>query len=178
MKRKWMFRTPPWGGVIVPSVMLVVTALVLVAPFMADKATVDLGDDGNVGGDEHGDIISRMDLPIARMIFSAGDVYCHQNEARSLVLNGNQMPVCARDIGIFAGMIVGGLFAAVYRGRFSGWVFLALIVPMALDGGIQLFTAYESTNPIRLFTGFSGGFAIAWMLNCAIMFVSGDYPSR
>jgi uncharacterized membrane protein len=95
-----------------------------------------------------------------------------------MFLNGNQLPVCSRDIGIFAGMIIGGLFAAVYRGRFSGWAFMGLIAPMALDGTIQMLTDYESVNPVRLATGFSGGFAIAWMLNCALMFVSGDYPSR
>jgi uncharacterized membrane protein len=158
--------------------MVAISAIVLTAPYLVSEGTVGFGDNGQVGGNEHEDAIDAMDPPFARAIYSAGDVYCHQKDARSLTLNGNQMPVCARDIGVFMGMIIGGLFAAVYRGRFSGPVFAALIIPMALDGGLQMVTSYESMNPIRLFTGYSGGFAIAWMLNCGIMFVSGDYPSR
>jgi uncharacterized membrane protein len=178
MKRKWMFRTPPWGGLIIPGVMISIAALALAAPCLADEGTVGFGDDGMVGGNEHEQAIDEIDQPLARAIYSAGDVYCHQKEGRSLTLNGNQMPVCARDIGVFTGMILGGLFAAVYRGRFSVPISAALIIPMALDGGIQMVTSYESINPIRIFTGYLGGFAIAWMGNCAIMYVSGDYPPR
>ncbi len=173
-----MFRGPPWGGLILPLLMMSIAALALGAPCLADEGTIGFGDDGMVGGNEHEQAIEEIDQPLARAIYSAGDVYCHQKEVRSLSLNGNQMPVCARDIGVFTGMIIGGLFAAVYRGRFSVPVFAALILPMALDGGIQMVTSYESINTIRLITGYLGGFAVAWMLNCAVMFVSGDYPSR
>jgi uncharacterized membrane protein len=172
-----MFRAPPWGGLIIPAVMLVVVSLVITAPFMVEEGSVDLGDDGVVGGSEHSDEISELDVPLARAVYSAGDIWCHQKEARTLVIHGNPMPVCARDLGLFAGMLLGSLFAAVYRGRFSFPVFGALVAPMVIDGSVQLFADYESVNPVRLVTGFAAGIAIAWMLNCALMFVSGDYPN-
>ena len=44
-------------------------------------------------------------------------------------------------------------------------LFLALgIVPMAMDGFTQLLTAYESTNIIRVITGFMAGFVIGWFV--------------
>ena len=40
------------------------------------------------------------------------------------------------------------------------WLAAALLAPMLLDGGIQLATAYESTNLRRLVTGFAFGFGL------------------
>ena len=51
---------------------------------------------------------------------------------------------------------VAGLIACFFR-RPSVWIALALLVPMAADGFIQMKTAYESTNPRRFLTGLLGG---------------------
>jgi uncharacterized membrane protein len=172
------FRKPPWGGLIVPALMLVVVLFVIAAPLLEGRGRITLGEEGEVGGHEHEEAISDMEHPLSRAIYSAGDVYCHQKEHRTLFINGNPMPVCSRDLGVFIGMVIGGLFAAVFRGRFSFAFFTALVLPMAFDGTLQLFTRYESWNALRLVTGLLGGFGIAWMLNSAFMFVSGDHPSR
>ena len=48
-------------------------------------------------------------------------------------------------------------------------LFLALgIVPMAMDGFTQLLTVYESTNTIRVITGFMAGFVIGWFVSSAL----------
>ena len=41
------------------------------------------------------------------------------------------------------------------------WLCFAVMVPMLLDGFIQLLTRYESTNPRRLVTGLLFGYGLA-----------------
>ena len=50
------------------------------------------------------------------------------------------------------------------------WLAGALLVPMLLDGGIQLTTRYESTNPRRLVTGFAFGFGLYVLFGHSILF--------
>jgi uncharacterized membrane protein len=120
-------------------------------------------------------------------VYAFGDIQCHQLWYRSLWLNGNQMPMCARmtSMYIFANF---GLVAAAFAdpstsagrvmvnamprwvqerlARFNTDRAGALIVvvgllPIAIDGFYQLFsdiTHYESTNVMRILTGAPGGF--------------------
>ena len=37
--------------------------------------------------------------PYAAFIYAFGDLNCHTKSERSWVINGNQMPVCVRDVG-------------------------------------------------------------------------------
>jgi uncharacterized membrane protein len=122
-----------------------------------------------------------------RAVYTFGDLQCHELWYRSLYINGNQMPMCARmtSMYIFANF---GLVAAAFAqpstsaGRvmlnaMPAWVqkrlarggpdrAAALIVvvgllPVAIDGFYQLFsdvTHYESTNVMRILTGVPGGF--------------------
>ena len=103
---------------------------------------------------------------------------CHNKHERSWTVNGNQMPVCVRDVGIFAGLALGGLIYSrrgvnrwtirdtflsilpddrlqpVYRSNRRTMVFIAVglicVVPLALDGFTQLLTDRESTAFLRL----------------------------
>ena len=45
----------------------------------------------------------------AAIIYGFGDVNCHQKSERSWEVNNNQLPVCTRDVGIFAGLFIGGV---------------------------------------------------------------------
>ena len=49
----------------------------------------------------------------AAIIYGFGDVNCHQKSERSWEVNNNQLPVCTRDVGIFAGLSL------------AAWCFLA-----------------------------------------------------
>ena len=120
-------------------------------------------------------------------VYAFGDLQCHQLWFRSLWINGNQLPMCARmtSMYIFANF---GLVAAAFAqpstsasrvmldampawirrrlARFSPERGAALLVvvgllPIAIDGFYQLFsevTHYESTNFTRILTGVPGGF--------------------
>ena len=46
-----------------------------------------------------------------------GDFLCHQEQDRSFVLNGSQMPVCSRDIGLIFGLTLGCLFCLSLEGK-------------------------------------------------------------
>ena len=154
---------------------------------------------GSVGHNQssHGGSFAWSELnPVFGLVYAFGDINCHQKHDRSWKINENQMPVCARDVGIFMGFIMGSLFFRM-RG-YNRWtvrdsflsvfdddsiesvylndgrlrlmiLFLALgIVPMAMDGFTQLLTVYESTNIIRIITGFMAGFVIGWFVNSAL----------
>ncbi|DAC30243.1 MAG TPA: DUF2085 domain-containing protein [Candidatus Poseidoniales archaeon] len=154
---------------------------------------------GSVGHNQssHGGSFAWSELnPVFGFVYAFGDINCHQKHDRSWKLNENQMPVCARDVGIFMGFFMGSLFFRI-RG-YNRWsvrdtflsvfdddsiesvylndgrlrlmiLFLALgIVPMAVDGFTQLLTVYESTNIIRVITGFMAGFVIGWLVSSAL----------
>lgn len=82
--------------------------------------------------------------------------YCHRKPERSFFWRGKQMPVCARCTGIHVGYLSLPFFFldVVYL---NIWVSLLIMVPTYLDGTIQAFTKYESTNIVRFVTGIAGG---------------------
>ncbi len=128
-----------------------------------------------------------------RVIYTFSDFNCHQKYYRSYYINGNQIPVCARCMGIFSGLSL-GLFVMMFIGPerdfkdillklvpmdldlteskklyvllFLGALF---VLPMALDGGIQLVTNYESNNPIRLITGLIFGFGFGAFVSSILL---------
>ncbi len=94
---------------------------------------------------------------------------------------GYKMPVCSRDFGIYFAMLLAGAIYPFVRRIESrsmypaAWLILAM-VPIAIDGGLQLLTEidkplfggnvipfeYESTNLMRLLTGAIAGFAASF----------------
>ena len=54
------------------------------------------------------------------------------------------------------------------RMRLMMLLLLLGIVPMAIDGFTQLLTDYESTNGVRVITGFMAGFVIGWFVCSAL----------
>jgi uncharacterized membrane protein len=148
-------------------------------------------EEGGMGHDQsqHGGKFAWSELDIfSAFVYGFGDLNCHQKHERSWVINENQMAVCTRDIGIFAGIFIGGL---IFRTRglnrwtirdsiisvlpdekvepfyFNDRRFLLafggialLLLPTALDGGIQAVSDYESTHLKRLITGFPMGIGV------------------
>ena len=145
---------------------------------------------------EHGGKFAWSELDIfSAIVYGFGDLNCHQKHERSWEINGNQMAVCTRDVGIFAGIFVGGL---IFRRRgLNRWTvrdsiisvlpdekvepiyfkdrrFLLafggialLLLPTALDGGLQAISDYESTNAKRLLTGLIMGIGLG-LFFCAV----------
>ena len=147
-------------------ILLSIFALLLIlAPFSQPPDTInDMS--GAVGRIDNSNTTSNMSFQW-NWIYAFGDWWCHQKSSRSFFINENQMPVCARCIGIFFGLplgILGALFIRMSIADENFYKKLLLIlaigfIPTAIDGGGQLIGLWESTNAGRVITGMLTGFA-------------------
>jgi len=145
--------------------------LVVCAPLMVPRGTLeDLS--GVVGGHENEDKFSDLS-PLPHAIYWIGDAECHQLAERSYFLNGNQMPFCSRDVGLFAGLAVGFGVLLFFRLVVNPLLVVIGLVPIGVDGGLQMLTSYESNNPLRLATGLIAGVTFA-LLIAQFVFVTQD----
>ena len=95
--------------------------------------------------------------------------FCHRRPERTLKLRGSYLPVCARCTGIYAGMFVFFLsqfFIEFNYGLNLFFVSILLMLPTTLDGTTQLLKLRESTNLIRLISGFICG------IGCFMLFLA------
>jgi len=78
---------------------------------------------------------------------------------------GYKVAFCERDVAIYAGYLGLGLIFGLFRRRMKPlpWqVVILAIIPMAIDGTIQLFGLAESTPLRRVLTGGLFGIAVMW----------------
>lgn len=151
-------------------------ALNVAAPFMVPSNTLlDLS--GTVGLRENEDQFEPL-AALPRALYVMGDIECHQLAERSYFLNGNQMPFCARDLGLFVGLMVGFGIATFLAIQVNPVLLLLGLGPMGVDGGLQLVTEYESTNPLRLATGIIAGASLALLLAVFILALGEEMPRR
>lgn len=83
---------------------------------------------------------------------------CHCRPDRSFFWRGRQFPVCARCTGELAGILL--LLLTWYWRHLGTAVSFCLLVPLVVDGGVQLATRYESHNLRRLWTGVLFGYGL------------------
>jgi len=145
-------------GLLIPVILCLMWFLGNIAsPYLAPAGTIDFGEDGKVGEGDNAAMISDIDSSFARFFYTAGDANCHQHSSRSFFLNDNQLPFCARCTAIFLGLVIGTLIIVFLEIELNVvWIVLGL-VPIGLDGGLQLVTNYESSNLIRSITGMLAG---------------------
>ena len=116
--------------------------------------------------------------PLLDKLWAVGYGICPQRVSHSYFLGGQQLPVEARMMGMFAGFLLSVLtFGAVGRWRAAGLPSLPFLVllllfgaSMAVDGvnstlyDLGLPTPYAPSNPGRLVTGLLMGAAMAGLL--------------
>ncbi|MGD0817055.1 MAG: DUF2085 domain-containing protein [Methanomassiliicoccales archaeon] len=137
-------------------------AVLLIAPLSLPSGSVkDLS--GAVGRLDNPGQEARMNL-FAQVVYTVGDIECHQIAERSFYLNGNELPVCSRDIGISIGLLTGMLIGLLYVRRIKPILLVLGLVPMVLDGGLQALSSYQSNNSLRIVTGIVAGVAAALLL--------------
>lgn len=83
---------------------------------------------------------------------------CHSRNDRSFFIKNKKFPICARCTGELIGIIFSPFIYTFFKT--SIFINLLLMLPLILDGFIQLFTKYESNNFKRLVTGILFGFAL------------------
>lgn len=96
-------------------------------------------------------------------------ILCHGRAERCLELLDVPMPLCARCVGIYAGLLFGVLAfwgVPLLREKIMRGVAFAAVMPLAVDGLTQLTGLRESTNPLRVVTGVVAGLAFGlWILS-------------
>ena len=110
---------------------------------------------------------------ISELFSTIGMGLCHRFPERSFAYGGIQFPVCARDTGMYLGIIAGLivlylLYRREHRTEFPPLatllILLVLMGTLAFDGVSSYAGLRESNNMLRLATGMAGGFALAGML--------------
>lgn len=86
---------------------------------------------------------------------------CHQRAERSFTMKNYQFPLCARCTGILLSSPVGYIWYIKKKLRML--IGVLLLIPMTIDGTIQLINIRESTNTRRLFTGMLGGMGLVFV---------------
>lgn len=107
-----------------------------------------------------------------RLADLAGSLVCHQLADRSFIIDGRQLPVCARDTGIYLGIFVSAAFVLL-SGRLrsdrppnvrQAAVLCILMLPMLVDGVGSYLGMYVTNNTARLLTGVLFGVPIPLFL--------------
>lgn len=79
---------------------------------------------------------------------------------------GFRLAICERDIGIYGGLLLAGLVFSLLRHRLRPLpirYYLLFLLPMAIDGSVQLLGLHESTWWFRLLTGSLFSIATVWL---------------
>ena len=153
--------------VILATISMTLSVCVFIAPFLSPSGSfLDL--DGTVGVMDHSGLWSEQD-PFTCAIYSLGDILCHQEEARTIVLNGSEMPVCIRDVGLLLGLMIGSLICLTERGEalISRFGVIHIIVSFTLifiDWLIQ-HTFDLNVPSARLATGLLAGAGFAFLVD-------------
>jgi uncharacterized membrane protein len=104
----------------------------------------------------------------ASAVFRTYRFFCDQLPTHSFFIGGYQICICQRCLAIYTTMLLGGLLLAYLRTRrpvraLGFWLWALAALPMALDGGTQLFGWRESNPGLRLLTGALFGLATVWL---------------
>lgn len=86
-------------------------------------------------------------------------ILCHGHPDRCLSIQGYVFPLCARCTAIYFGLIT-GLVIELLFGPLSVeflLIYIAMIAPTGADGLTQLIFDRESTNLLRITTGYPAG---------------------
>lgn len=93
---------------------------------------------------------------------------CHCRNDRSFYFNNKKFPLCARCTGELFGILFSCLTFKLIN--ISILINIIFMIPMVIDGFIQLKTNYESTNTKRLLTGILFGYGLCNIFIKSIIF--------
>lgn len=94
---------------------------------------------------------------------------CHTRDDRSFHIGNTKFPICSRCTGELI-----GIFIAIFIFRFIQLeisILILLMLPLIIDGFLQLLTKYNSNNILRLITGILFGYALTTLFFYSVIFV-------
>ncbi len=107
--------------------------------------------------------------PVTKAVYSIGDLFCHQEQTRSFMINGSQMAFCQRDVSILIGLIGGLVFTDLTSKRINitdkmvPIVAAMLIASTLMEWGIEFLTGHDMLIG-RMVTGAFAGAGIALVI--------------
>lgn len=144
-------------------------SIVILSPFLYAYASI-VGLDGNPGMIDN-------DWGLDELQYLLGDVFCHQEMSRSFVINGNQMPFCIRDTGIFIGASVGTfglfLFDREHGKRMMIGIGILLILMTVIEWASESFVGDVPT--LRFLSGICAGIGVAMI---AVSYIDTLYEQK
>lgn len=97
-----------------------------------------------------------------------GFCFCHQRKDRSIWFFGLERIFCSRCLGIIIGGFI-GIFFAILGYTLDAFFSGLFLLPLIIDGLYQATGKRESTNLIRLITGFFFGFGLQSIVRIIIV---------
>ena len=99
---------------------------------------------------------------------------CNNKPERALHIGDFVFPLCYRCMMITIGIIIGIIilvllidkYKIIWKFKYS-FIGITLGIPTVIDGVLQTFTSYVSTNPIRITTGFIAGLGLSILIMTA-----------
>lgn len=104
---------------------------------------------------------------VAKPLFYSLHFICAQVPSHSFYIYGHQLGLCARNFSIYISMFLGSLVFVLSKKRLPGlpwWLWVLMLLPMALDGTTQMFGWRESTWILRVVTGTLFGLGNIWFV--------------
>lgn len=102
---------------------------------------------------------------ISKQIFFMLHMVCAQIPSHSFYIFGHQLGMCERNFSIYTSMFVASLIFVLSKKRLPSipwWLWVLMILPMALDGTTQMVGLRESTWLLRVLTGTLFGLGNIW----------------
>jgi len=106
---------------------------------------------------------------LSTMVYGFGDMFCHQEMSRCIMLNGSQTALCIRDVAIFTGLAAGLLFTTMRDMNPSTMLLLgiALTPVTGIEWGLEHLLG--DLMPLRALSGVITGIGISliaqWSVN-------------
>ena len=130
-------------------------------------------------------LVSAPALPVAvaGVTYLFGALICHQLPDRSFHVDGAQLPVCARCLGIYAGTALITLSRLVpgsdprttrHRGLTPGLILIVGVVPTIVTVGLETAGVWLPSNLVRAFAGVALGAAVAFVVTDALTTLNYD----
>jgi uncharacterized membrane protein len=115
-----------------------------------------------------------LPVPLAGVAYLLGSLVCHQLPDRSFHIGASQLPVCARCLGIYAGVAVSMVFW-VLSSRVPGStvpgsraLLIAGAIPTAATVALEWLGMWEPSNVARVFAGLPLGAVVAFVVTGAV----------
>ena len=113
-------------------------------------------------------------VPAAGVMYAAGSFICHQIPQRSFHLDGIQLPVCARCLGLYGGGTFGSVIAAFRRWstndghvltRVARWKWTAIAaIPTIATFVLEWGFGWPISNTVRAVAALPVGAAVAFVV--------------